>query len=40
MSANAPAVNAVCVIWNSLQIAHTAGCGLLGVESGVDRCRC
>jgi hypothetical protein len=33
-------MNAVCVIWNSLQIADTVGCGLLGLESWVDRCRC
>ena len=29
MSASAPAVNSVCVIWNCFQIAHIAGCGLL-----------
>ena len=34
MSSNARAVNAVCVIWNCLQIAHTAGCGLLGPSAG------
>jgi hypothetical protein len=33
-------INTVCVIWNSLQIAHIAGCGLLGVGLGGGRCRC
>ncbi len=33
-------MNAVCVIWNSFQIADTAGCELLSLGSGVDRCRC
>ena len=32
-------MNTVCVSWNFLQIAHTAGFGLLGLERGVDRCR-
>jgi hypothetical protein len=32
-------LNSACVIWNSLQIAHSAGCGLICLESGVDRCR-
>ena len=39
MSTSAPAVNSMCAIWNSLQIAHT-GCELVDLESGVDRCRC
>ena len=40
MSANAPAVNAVCVIWNCSQIAHNARRGVLDLEDGMDRCRC
>ena len=41
MSATAPAVNSVCVIWNSVQIAHTAGCALLipstdRIDAGAD----
>jgi hypothetical protein len=39
MSASAPAVNSVCVIWNSLQVALIAGCGLLASSGGADRCQ-
>ena len=39
MSATAPAVNVVCVIWNWLQIAHAVGCGLLASSGGTDRCQ-
>ena len=33
-------MNAVCVIWNSLQIAHSVGRWLTISERGADRCRC
>ena len=33
-------MNAVCVIWNCLQIAHSVGCRLTISERGADRCRC
>ena len=41
MSASAPAVNSVCVIWNCVQIAHSAGAGLLasggeGIDAGAE----